>query len=103
MIDEKTVVSNDNGYKWTLMEERTICGYRQQDGCYNCRFSIKWSDYEAYDKYICHKDLSDRPSPLYGFVNGTEEKNGSEKAWYGWKAGREVHYHGICDNWEPEA
>ena len=76
--------------------------YRDQKACENCIYVFKKTDYDDETEFFCHIDNSDRP--LCGSVGMGEHSKGSYKKirdeWEIWAEQREVHQHGICDDWE---
>lgn len=92
--------------------------YKNQKACENCIHVFKKTDYDSETELFCHIDNSDRP--LCGSVGMNEfvkfstegmsiaEELKKEESdykhirdeWEIWAEQREVHQHGICDDWE---
>lgn len=79
--------------------------YKNQDGCYNCKFCFIFEEYNEGFSYYCNADGSERPlcGSVYmreGFLahtqNREEWKNLRDK-WITWAKNREVKPCGICD------
>ena len=90
----------------------TGIGYREQDGCHNCRHVFVLREHDDPDTLYCTEDGTTRPpTPWVAMDEIADVLDGEDwhkrmrvinKAWDAWAEGREVHPAGICDQYETK-
>ena len=81
-------------------------GYREQNGCHNCKKCFVKFEYAAGPEYFCTKDAPQRPpcacNETFGDVTANEYErlwDAAYEAWENWSKDRERKAWGICEDW----
>lgn len=88
------------------MSEKTVDGYKEQDGCHNCHFVEAIEEHDDLTQYFCGYEAPKRPRSGSVYMGEAFAKKFSEsskviiprmRAWEEWTQGRQVKSYGICD------
>lgn len=82
--------------------------YYEQDGCWNCQWSLRVYECDYQDDLYCRRGAPPRPlcgsfvlNEAFSYVSRAIEKERNLE-WREWADGREVSPCGMCEHWKAE-